>query len=77
MGASFTGFRNWWTIDSDWHWQQQYIILPRRSTSSGKLLWCQRVWHGYRYVLGPAGEEPAKLEKWLTDEEYMWHRLQG
>ena len=75
MGASFNGFPNWWNNNSEWVWENQFIWRPRSSYISNSRIWLTKAWYGYRYVYGPAGEDPVKLEQWLTDEEYMWHQL--
>lgn len=80
MGASFN---NW--ASSDWlanyikhsrfTWQQRFIWLPKRSHVSKQRIWLKRAWYGTKYVNGPAGEHNVKLERWLTNEEYMWNQL--
>lgn len=56
-------------------WLEVFSILPRRSSESGKLIWFTKCWYGYRWIDGPAGEEPIKTERWLTAEEYVWYKL--
>lgn len=55
-------------------WTQRYTWWPRQ-TESGKRIWLTKAWYGTRLVYGPAGEDPVRLEQWMTDEEYMWYRL--
>ena len=65
----------WNLTDSRFKWSQQFAWLPHRSSESNQLIWLKNFWYGCRWVDGPAGEEPLKIERWLTDEEYMWHKL--
>ena len=80
MGSSYSGFPkldNWWSSDSKWLWQERFIWWPRNSHVSDKTIWLTKAWYGYRHVYGPAGENPVKLEKWMTGEEYVLHLLKG
>ena len=80
MGASYTGlpnFGDWWNSNSEWLWEKRFTWRPRSSHISSNRIWLTKAWYGYKYVHGPAGEGPVILERWMTDEEYMWHRLSG
>ena len=61
--------------DNRLRWQERFVWWPKRSDQSKQRLWMTKAWYGYRYVYGPAGESPVKIEQWLTNEEYMWYKL--
>jgi len=77
MGASYSGPPFFFNQDSEIVWQERFAWWPHNSQISNSRIWLTKAWYGYRYVYGPAGESPLKIEQWLTDEEYMWHRLSG
>lgn len=56
-------------------WRQQFAWWPVRSSQSNQRIWLKKCWYGYRFIYGPAGEEPIKAERWLTEEEYIWYQL--
>lgn len=62
-------------LDSKYTWSFRFIWWPRYSYESKQRIWLKRAWYGYRLIDGPAGEEPVKDERWLTDEEYIWFQL--
>lgn len=75
--ASFWSPPGWtWNVnDTRFKWSQRFAWLPKKSKESGKRIWLTTAWYGYRWIDGPAGEEPLKNEQWLTDDEYMWLQL--
>lgn len=77
MGTSFNSWvdASWWTPNNRFTWQQRYVWWPKESYESKKRIWLKRAWYGTKYVNGPAGQLAVKLERWLTDEEYMWNQL--
>jgi len=77
MGASYAGAPFTIVKDNRMVWTERFTWTPKRSFMSNDRIWFTKAWYGYRYVYGPAGESPVKIEQWLTDEEYMWYCLSG
>lgn len=77
MGASYTGPPYMFGRNSEIVWQERFTWWPKRSDESGRRLWMTKAWYGHRYVFGPAGESPVRIELWMTQDEYMWYRLSG
>ena len=75
MGSTWTPPPYFFSIDREFVWKERFIWWPKRSEESGDRIWLAKAWYGYRYVHGPAGESPVKIERWLTDKEYMWYQL--
>lgn len=78
MGASSDKWS--WLADyinqSSFTWQERFAWWPKQSHKSNQRIWLKRAWYGIKYVYGPEGlAGPVKLERWLTDEEYMWEQL--
>lgn len=67
----------WNLTENRFKWSKQYTWFPKKSAETGQCIWLTTAWYGYRWIDGPAGEEPLKVERWLTDEEYMWLQLSG
>ena len=62
-------------LDSRFKWKERFVWWPVYSYESKRRIWLTKAWYGYRWVDGPAGEDPAKVERWLTDEEYVWFQM--
>ena len=62
-------------VGTEFKWQQRFVWWPVRSYESNQLIWLKKAQYGWRWVEGPAGEEPVKLERWMTKKEYLWHCL--
>jgi len=75
MGASWAPPGWFWTNDSRLIWRERFAWLPCRSSESNQRIWLKKHWYGYRWIDGPAGEDPIKSERWLTEEEYVWYQL--
>ena len=56
-------------------WRERFVWWPVYSHESKQRIWLKKAWYGSRLVEGPAGEEPVKVERWLTDDEYIWYHL--
>ena len=63
--------------DGTFIWTQKFVWWPQHSFKSNQRIWLTKAWYGWRWIDGPAGESPVKVEKWLTEEEYMWQCLSG
>ena len=57
--------------DSKFTWCERFAWFPHRSHKSGQRIWFKKAWYGYRLIHGPAGEEPVRAERWLTEQEYF------
>ena len=75
MGTDYSGSWFYFKDDSKYVWRERYVWWPKRSVESNRRIWLTKAWYGYRFIHGPAGESPVKLEKWLSDEEYIWYQL--
>lgn len=75
MGSGWSPPPYFFSRDSEVTWVQRFAWWPKTSQVSENRIWLTKAWYGYRYVYGPAGEDPVKIEQWLTDEEYMWYQL--
>jgi hypothetical protein len=62
-------------IGTKFKWQERFAWWPVYSHESKKRIWFKKAWYGHRWVEGPAGEEPVKIERWLTADEYSWYCL--
>lgn len=62
-------------MNSKYKWRGQFAWIPCRSTESGELIWLKQFQYGWRWIDGPAGEEPVKLEMRLTPAEYTWFQM--
>lgn len=62
-------------MESKFKWRLRFVWWPVYSEVSKQRIWLTNAWYGWRWVEGPAGEEPVKLERWMTDEEYTWYQL--
>lgn len=74
-----TSWDGWWLGDyvkhSRFEWRERFIWWPKKSHVSGRRIWFKRAWYGTKLIAGPAGTTPVKIERWLTDDEYMWNQL--
>jgi len=77
MGSTWTPPGWHWINDTRYKWRERFAWLPYWSSESTKLIWLKKFWYGVRWIEGPAGEDPLKMEQWLTEEEYMWQALQS
>lgn len=75
MGSSYSGIAEIFRCSQELKWTQRFAWWPKRSDQTGKLIWLKKYWYGTRLVWGIAGESPARIEHWLTDEEYIWFKL--
>ena len=57
--------------DGTFIWTQKFVWWPQHSFKSNQRIWLTKARYGYRLVYGPAGEEPVKIERWLTEQEYF------
>lgn len=77
MGTGSVPWINIYRDSTDFKWIYRFVWWPKRSEESGRRIWFKKAWYGYRLVWGPAGEDPVRIERWLTDEEYVWYQLTG
>ena len=75
MGTGYSGLIDIFSRSRELTWTQRFAWWPKRSDQSGQRIWLKKYWYGTRLVWGIAGESPARVEHWLTDEEYFWHQL--
>lgn len=62
-------------MDSKFTWRLRFAWWPVYSEESKQRIWLKSAMYGWRWVDGPAGEEPIKIERWLTEQEYVWYKL--
>lgn len=75
MASTWPGWLHKYFSDNVFKWRERFVWWPVYSHVSEQRIWLKKAWYGYRLAYGPAGEEPVKIERWMTAEEYMWHQL--
>jgi hypothetical protein len=76
MGYSYTGYFE--SYDPFWDrafWKYIFVLWPRRSEITNKIIWFKKAYKGTRMIAGPG--EPVFEYKWLTKEEFIILSLKG
>lgn len=61
--------------DHRYDWKLKFAWYPHTCNKSGKRIWLQHAYRGFRVITGPG--EPIYFYRWLTSTEYLIKKIKN